>query len=343
MNYDKTHIRHCMLYEFHQGKNASQTTKAICSVYGEDALEERTCRNWFARFKSGDFDLNDKDRSGRPLEADDDALEQLLREDPRQSTSELALQLLVTSRTVLNRLHALGKVQKIGKWVPHKLSEVNISQRLSICVSLSSRHKKKSFLWKIVTGDEKWLYYDNPVNKKQWLDPGQAPLLCPKPEIHRKKVMLCVWWDSKGIIYYELLEPTKTVTADLYSQQLMRMSQHLERKRSFNGKGKRKVILLHDNARPHVAKTTQATIVKLGWEVLPHPAYSPDLAPSDYHLFRSMEHFFREKNYSDLASLRKDVDHFFDMKPVSFYERGIQQLPEKWQMVITSEGNYFSD
>ena len=114
MKYDKAHIRHCMLFQFHQSKNASQATKTICSVYGEDALVENTCRYWFARFKAGDFDLSDKELAGRPVETDDDALEQLLREDPRQSASELALQLPV-SRTVLNRLNALGKVQKIGK------------------------------------------------------------------------------------------------------------------------------------------------------------------------------------------------------------------------------------
>ena len=164
-----------------------------------------------------------------------------------------------------------------------------------------------------------------------------------KPEIHRKKVMLCVWWDMKGIIYYELLEPKQTVTANLYSQQLIRLSEALEKKRPFGGKGKRKVILLHDNARPHVAKTTWATIENLGWEVLPHPAYSPDLAPSDYHLFRSMEHFFREKSYTDLQSIKKDVTQFFELKPEKFYESGIRQLPLRWQKVIDNDGNYFDD
>ena len=147
-----------------------------------------------------------------------------------------ALKLSVTHTTVLSRLHALGKVQKDGKWVPHKLSEINISQRLNTCVFLSAKHKKKSFLWKIVTGDEKWIYYDNPVNKKQWLSSDQAPLQSPKPEIHRKKVMLCVWWDQKGIIYWKLLEPKQTVTVNVYSQHLMRLSQALETKRPFVGK-----------------------------------------------------------------------------------------------------------
>ena len=54
-------------------------------------------------------------------------------------------------------------------------------------------------------------------------------ILTPKPEIHRKKVMLCVWCNMKGIIYYELLEPKQTVTANLYSQQLIRLSEALEK------------------------------------------------------------------------------------------------------------------
>src|SRR3954469_23682395 len=45
--------------------------------------------------------------------------------------------------------------------------------------------------------------------------------------------------------------------------------------------------LQHDNARPHTVKMTKEKLQALGWEVLPHPPYSPDLAPSDFHLFRN--------------------------------------------------------
>ena len=66
---DKLYFRHCMLYEFHSKKNAIQATNSICLVNNDLALVVGTCQRWFARFSSGDFDLNDKDRPGRPIEA----------------------------------------------------------------------------------------------------------------------------------------------------------------------------------------------------------------------------------------------------------------------------------
>jgi histone-lysine N-methyltransferase SETMAR len=86
--------------------------------------------------------------------------------------------------------------------------------------------------------------------------------------------MLCVWWDQKGIKYFELIKPKQTVNANLYSLQLTRLSEAFQKKRPFSCNGKQKVHY----ARPHVAKTTRERIENLSWEVLPHPAYSPDLA-----------------------------------------------------------------
>ena len=66
---------------------------------------------------------------------------------------------------------------------------------------------------------------------------------------------------------------------------------------------KKKIILLHDNTRPHVAKVTQETIMELGKDVLPHSAYSPDLAPFDYQVYRSLNHYLREKTFMKTQKL----------------------------------------
>jgi hypothetical protein len=52
---------------------------------------------------------------------------------------------------------------------------------------------------------------------------------------------------------------------------------------------RRKLIIQHGNARPHIALPILQTIQKDGWELLSHPPYSPDLIPTDYHLFGPFE------------------------------------------------------
>jgi len=123
----------------------------------------------------------------------------------------------------------------------------------------------------------------NPKRRKSWVD-SQSSTSRSKPNIHTKKVLLCIWWDWKSVLYYELLQPGEKITAGRYQQQLINLSDALEKKRPFTSQGRRKVILLHSNARPHVAKAIQ-DIFALGWELLPHTAYNPDMAPADYYLF----------------------------------------------------------
>ena len=124
-------------------------------MYGEGVISTRVCQQWFARFRAGKVDVDDNPRSGRPRSVEADQLQQLLDDDSRQSTRELGTKLEVDHATVLRRLHEMGKIQKVGYWVPHDLSEQNKCQRMQICTSLISRFEKENFLSEIVTGDEK--------------------------------------------------------------------------------------------------------------------------------------------------------------------------------------------
>ena len=73
--------------------------------------------------------------------------------------------------TVDNSRNELGKINKVRKWVSHKLTGMQMHQRLITCMSLSSRQNKKSFLHKIVTGNESCVYYENQMKRKYTLDP----------------------------------------------------------------------------------------------------------------------------------------------------------------------------
>lgn len=66
-----------MLHYFHRGKTAVEATRIIYEMYGDNVVAERTCRDWFARFKSGDFDVSDRLRSGQPEKFEDKKLQAL--------------------------------------------------------------------------------------------------------------------------------------------------------------------------------------------------------------------------------------------------------------------------
>jgi len=61
-----------MLFYFRNGKNATQTRKKICAVYGKDAVSEDVCQNWFAKFRVDDTTCEDRERSDKSLVIDDD-------------------------------------------------------------------------------------------------------------------------------------------------------------------------------------------------------------------------------------------------------------------------------
>ncbi|KAK6062079.1 hypothetical protein COOONC_00245 [Cooperia oncophora] len=108
MEHQKEHFRHILLFYFRKGKNASQAHKKLCAVYGDEALKER--QNWFAKFRS------DEERSGRPVEVDDDLIKAIIDSDRHSTTREIAEKLHVSHTCIENHLKQLGYVQKLDTW-----------------------------------------------------------------------------------------------------------------------------------------------------------------------------------------------------------------------------------
>ncbi|GBP36101.1 Mariner Mos1 transposase [Eumeta japonica] len=143
------------------------------------------------------------------------------------------------------------------------------------------------------------------------------------------------------MVFYELLNPSETITGTLYRIQLMRLSRAVKEKRPQYYSRQGKIIFLHDNGRPHVAVLVEKYLKTLNWEVLPHPPYSPDIALSDYHLFRSMPHALLEKRFTSNEDIKNWVHSCIASKDKKFFRLGNRTLPERWKKVVASDGQYF--
>ena len=161
-----------------------------------------------------------------------------------------------------------------GTWVPYNLKPRDVERRFFACEQLFQRQKRKGFLHRIVMGTEKWIHYSSPKRRKLRGVPGHASTSSTRPNIHAAKVILCIWWDQVGVIYYELLKLNETITEKRYPTQLMRLT-YLE---------------------------------TLKWEVLPHSPYSPHIVQSDYYLLQSMAHGLTDQQFRSY----EDIEKWFD-------------------------------
>ena len=315
-------------------------------------------------FEAGHSDLTDREGRGRSITATSEdnvkRVNELIRQDRRLKLHEIAssLEILETSahRIVFDEL---GYRKVSARWVPKQLTDNHKEQRLDICRELlrskSSRrvhgHTANAggdflgydvtFLDSIVTGDETWLHHCTPETKQDsmtWKHPSSPIAKKFKVMWSAKKIMGTVFWDSRGVLLFETLQPGETINAARYCQTLDKLREAIRRKRP--GQLTNGVILQHDNATPHTAWVTQGWLEKYGWEILPHPPHSPDLAPSDYHLLGPLKRELAGKRFDDDEELVDHVRKWLQNLDGSFFREGIYSMVRRWQKCVDRLGCY---
>ena len=136
--------------------------------------------------------------------------------------------------------------------------------------------------------------------------------------------MLCIWWNQKGVLYYELLKPGESINGECYRTQSVRLKRAIAEKRTEYATRHEAIIFHHDNARPHVAIPVKNYLESSGWKVLPHPPYSPDLAPSDYHLFRAMQNALTGIRFTSEQGIKFGLIHSWPPSQRSSFGRNPQ-------------------
>ena len=128
-----------------------------------------------------------------------------------------------------------------------------------------------------------------------------------------------------------------SVTGEYYANVIKQLWVAIKEKR--RGKLAASVLLLHDNAPVHKSRVAQAAIHECKFEQLNHPPYSPDLAPSDYYLFRNLKSHLHGTRFRDDDELKAATEAWFEDQ-IDFYFKGIECLKEKWAKCIEVKGDY---
>jgi histone-lysine N-methyltransferase SETMAR len=96
---------------------------------------------------------------------------------------------------------------------------------------------------------------------------------------------------------------------------------------------------LHDNTHPHTANQTVETVNELGFELMEHLPYSPDLAHSNFHIFGPMKEVVRGRRFSS-SEVIGIVQNWLKMQPRNFFLT-IKKLVKCWNRCVEVKGDYF--
>ena len=240
---------------------------------------------------------------------------------------------------VIQNWKQIGKVTKLDKWVPNELTESQKKHCFEVA-SLTLCNKSQLFLDRIMICDEKWISYHNWQWQALWLDREEVPKRFPKPNLHQKKVMVTVWWSATHLTHYSFLNPGETITSEKYAQQINEMHQKLQHMQPalINRKGP---ILLQDNIWPYIVHPMLQKLNELGYEVLPHLPYSPDLWPTDYHFFQDLYNFLQRRRFHKQQEAEYVFQELVKSQSMDFYATGINKLIPRWQKMCWLNDSYF--
>ena len=138
--------------------------------------------------------------------------------------------------------------------------------------------------------------------------------------------------------YVGLFTKRSTITGVYYANLLDQLRTAIHEKR--RGKFSKGVLLQQDNARVSTCKVAMDAVERNGYELIPHPAYSPDLAPSDFFLFPNLKKDIRGLHFRSDEEVVMAVEEWVNGKDPDFFSSGLMALEYRWSKCITLEGNY---
>ena len=227
-----------------EGEPPKKIFEILVKVYGDASIAYSTVKKWVSRIKDEEDDpslssLQDRRRSGRPSSAvnsgNSNEVEKLIRDDRQITIYDIAECVGVSYGSAVNIVNDLGFAKVCTRWGPRQLLDFHKQARFEACSELIECHKSdKSFLSRIVTGDETWIRHYEPESKRssmEWRHPMSPRVKKFKSQRSAGKSMATVFWDIEGVILTDFMPKGTTVNSDVYVDTLRKLKARLRRVR----------------------------------------------------------------------------------------------------------------
>jgi transposase len=324
-----------------EGESGDNIHTRLVKVYGADAYSRASVYNWVAEIDRGRKSLKDLPRSGRtPLEGLTEQLEALLQDWPFHTTRTLADETKVSHETVRSYLEKMGLKYYVLRWIPHHLNSEQKKKRVDLCSQMLivlKHHQRKNWVH-LVTGDQSWFYFKY-IPNGMWTASHSSVLDYEKPSIQTEKYMFTIFWNPHGFHVIEMLDADVSFNAHyMVNTILTKLISNLYVDGRVQG-GTRLTIHM-DNAKPHNAKVTIQFIEDNRMKRLPHPAYSPDIAPSDFYLFGNVKRKLEGLMAETPEELFDNVISILLEIPLEELHRVFNEWVRRVEAVIDANGDY---
>ena len=204
------------------------------------------------------------------------------------------------------------------------------------------KYDKKQFA-NVVTGDETWVHYFEPVKKvsnKIWATKHNKRPIIAKHSLSTKKVLYAIFFSGEGVAIKVPVKKGKRISGKYYKDVVLKKLKKYYQKRR-PATGFKHVRLLHDNAPAHTSAIVTAFLKKEKVTVLPQPSYSPDLAPCDFFLFPKLKAFLAGRKYQSRKALGSAIHQYLITVPKSAYRDAFKKWIHRLKPCISSHGEYF--
>ena len=234
----------------------------ISTAFGPSCVSYDTVRRWKKKFESGVESIKNAPKSGRPKSASRkeivSKIKEIIEGDARFTVRDIARKVGISLSTVHLILKKHLKVRKISvRWVPHLLTDEQKRQRVKVAKKLLQifpKYDKKQFA-NVVTGDETWVYYFEPVRKvssKIWATKHSKRPIIAKRSLRTKKVLYAIFFSGEGVAIKVPVKKGKSITGKYYKDVVLKKLKKYYQKRR-TATGFKHVRLLHDNAPAHTS------------------------------------------------------------------------------------------